>query len=56
LAEEIELRLRAEPELGLAQARAALADVGATDATFRVAYRLARRWSKTDRVSAPALD
>jgi hypothetical protein len=48
LAEEIALRLRTEPELGLAQARAALSDFGAADATLRIAYRLARRWASAE--------
>jgi hypothetical protein len=45
LAEEIAPRLRAEPELGWQQARAALAEVEIDATTFRVAYRLARRWA-----------
>jgi hypothetical protein len=48
LAEEIDLRLRAEPALGLAQAREALAGFGASDVTLRVAYRLARRWASAE--------
>ena len=48
LAEEIALRLRAEPGLSLAQARVALAGFDAVDATLRVAYRLARRWASAE--------
>jgi len=48
LAEEIALRLRAEPGLGLEQARAALTDVGADEGAVRVAYRLGRRWASAE--------
>jgi hypothetical protein len=53
LADEIELRLRAEPGLDLAGLRPALAGLGADEATLRVAYRLARRWAAERAGGAP---